>query len=182
MFIQTETTPNPDTLKFLPGRPVLANGTAEFKSYEEGMASPLARALFNMNGIAGVFYGSDFISVTKNPDADWHMLKTAIMAAVMDHYMSGMPLMDRTAETETAAAGDEDEVTAQIRELLDTRVRPAVAQDGGDITFVRFEDGVVYLRMQGACSGCPSSTITLKNGVETMLRHYLPEVRAVEAI
>ena len=185
MFIQTEKTPNPETLKFLPGRPVLAAGTAEFRSYEEAMPSPLARALFNMEGIVSVFYGRDFISVTKNPETDWLLLKTGIMAAIMDHFMSGMPLMDR--EPGTGAAGQQensgdDEVTLQIKELLDTRVRPAVAQDGGDITFVRFEDGIVYLRMQGACAGCPSSTMTLKNGVENMMKHFLPEVKAVEAV
>jgi len=186
MFIQTEKTPNPETLKFLPGRPVMETGTAEFCSYEEAMGSPLARALFNMSGVASVFYGTDFISVTKVADTDWTLLKTGVMAAIMDHYMSGMPLMDRTADNGAAEAGDDneddDELTLQIKELLDTRVRPAVAQDGGDITFVRFDDGVVYLRMQGACAGCPSSTMTLKSGVENMLKHYLPEVQAVEAI
>lgn len=180
MFIQTETTPNPDTLKFLPGRPVLARGTAEFRSYEEAMPSPLARALFNMKGIVSVFYGAEFISITKAGGIDWHLLKTAIMAAIMDHYLSGMPLMDRAEES--SGNEDDDEITRQIKELLDLRVRPAVAQDGGDITFVRFDGGVVYLRMQGACAGCPSSTMTLKNGVETMLKHYLPEVKAVEAV
>ena len=180
MFIQTESTPNPHTLKFLPGRPVLETGTAEFCSYEEGMASPLARALFNMTGVVSVFYGRDFISVSKAADQDWHLLKTGIMAAIMDHYMSGMPLVDRN--TAAAADEDDDEITLQIKELLDTRVRPAVAQDGGDITFVKFDGGVVYLRMQGACAGCPSSAMTLKNGVENMLKHYVPEVLAVEAV
>lgn len=186
MFIQTEKTPNPETLKFLPGRPVLEAGTAEFRSYEEAMPSPLARALFNMGSVVSVFYGRDFISVTKSTDADWPLLKTGIMAAIMDHYLSGMPLMDRAAGAGAMPGGedseDDDEVTLQIKELLDTRVRPAVAQDGGDITFVRFEGGTVFLRMQGACAGCPSSTMTLKNGVENMLRHYVPEVQAVEAV
>jgi Fe-S cluster biogenesis protein NfuA len=181
MFIQTESTPNPQTMKFLPGRPVLPGRTAEFRSYDEAMISPLGRALFNLGGIEGVFYGGDFISVTKSEKTDWMMLKTGVMAAIMDHYLSGMPLLDRDDAAPEISAED-DEVTRQIKELLETRVRPAVAQDGGDITFVRFEDGVVYLKMQGACSGCPSSTITLKNGVENMLKHYLPEVQAVEAV
>lgn len=187
MFIQTEQTPNPQTLKFLPGRPVLDKGVAEFRSYEEAMPSPLGRRLFGLEGVTSVFFGADFISVTKIPDTDWSLLKTGVMAAIMDHYMSGMPVMDRSEEgrravSDDAAGGDNNEVTQQIKEILDTRVRPAVAQDGGDISFVRFEEGIVYLRMQGACAGCPSSTMTLKNGVENLLRHYVPEVQSVEAV
>ncbi len=181
MFIQTETTPNPQTMKFLPGRPVLPGRTAEFRSYDEAMSSPLGRALFNLNGVEGVFYGGDFISVTKSEKTDWMMLKTGIMAAIMDHYLSGMPLIDKS-DASTEISPEDDEMTRQIKELLETRVRPAVAQDGGDITFVRFEEGVVYLKMQGACSGCPSSAVTLKNGVENMLKHYVPEVLSVEAV
>ncbi|MBI4031981.1 MAG: NifU family protein [Proteobacteria bacterium] len=188
MFIQTEQTPNPQTLKFLPGRPVLGKGVAEFHSYEDAMPSPLGRCLFGLEGVASVFFGADFISVTKVPGKDWSLLKTGIMAAIMDHYLSGMPVIDcseegvRAVSDNAAAGGEDNEATLQIKEILETRVRPAVAQDGGDISFVRFEDGVVYLRMQGACAGCPSSTMTLKNGVENLLRHYVPEVRSVEAV
>ena len=185
MFIQTEQTPNPATLKFLPGRPVMSSGTANFTSPEAARVSPLAERLFTLPEVAGVFFGTDFITVTKAGDGDWYQLKPAILAAIMEHFTAGRPVMDaEPAGTATAQAGeeDEDEVVAQIKELLETRVRPAVAQDGGDIIFHDFEDGIVYLHMQGSCSGCPSSTATLKAGIENMLRHYVPEVVEVRAV
>jgi Fe-S cluster biogenesis protein NfuA len=181
MFIQTETTPNPATLKFLPGRAVMDRGVREFKTPDEAASSPLAERLFQMDGVSGVFLGSDFISVTKAETAAWPSLKLPVMAAIMDHYMSGLPVIREGHESKPASTGDtlEDEITRQIRELLDARVRPMVAMDGGDIVFDRFEKGIVYLHMRGACSGCPSATITLKNGIENMLRHYVPEVLEV---
>jgi len=183
MFIQTEQTPNPATLKFLPGRPVMTSGTANFTSAEAARTSPLAERLFTMPEVAGVFLGTDFITVTKAEDGDWYQLKPAILAVIMEHFTAGRPVMLANAADITAMAEeDEDEIVAQIKELLETRVRPAVAQDGGDIIFHDFEDGVVYLHMQGSCSGCPSSTATLKAGIENMLRHYLPEVVEVRAI
>ncbi len=182
MFIQTENTPNPNTVKFLPGNPVMERGVAEFKTMEEAAISMLAQKLFGLDGITGVFYGSDFISVTKADEAQWDILKTRIMAAIMDHAMTGMPLfregMD-PQEDKTADDSEDDELTVQIKELLETRVRPMVAMDGGDIIFDRFEQGIVYLTMHGACTGCPSSTMTLKSGIENMLRHYVPEVLEV---
>ena len=185
MFIQTEQTPNPATLKFLPGRPVMAMGTANFTSEEAARVSPLAERLFALPEVAGVFLGADFITVTKAGDGDWYQLKPAILAAIMEHFTAGRPVLladvAGAAVTETSEE-DEDEVVAQIKELLETRVRPAVAQDGGDIIFHDFEDGVVYLHMQGSCSGCPSSTATLKAGIENMLRHYVPEVHEVRAV
>ena len=185
MFIQTEQTPNPATLKFLPGRPVMAMGTANFTSEEAARVSPLAERLFALPEVAGVFLGADFITVTKADDGDWYQLKPAILAAIMEHFTAGRPVLladvAGAAVTETSEE-DEDEVVAQIKELLETRVRPAVAQDGGDIIFHDFEDGVVYLHMQGSCSGCPSSTATLKAGIENMLRHYVPEVVEVRAV
>ncbi|MGD9614147.1 MAG: NifU family protein [Alphaproteobacteria bacterium] len=184
MFIQTEQTPNPATLKFLPGRAVMESGTANFP--ERGAAtarSPLAERLFQLPEISGVFFGSDFITVTKTEDSDWRQLKPAVLAAIMEHFTSGLPVVIGGAEAAGATAAEEDdEIVAQIKELLETRVRPAVAMDGGDITFEDFEDGVVYLHMQGACSGCPSSTATLKAGIENMLRHYIPEVLEVRAV
>lgn len=180
MFIQTEQTPNPATLKFLPGQPVMPQGTIHFASRDEAKSSPLAVRLLDLDGVAAVFLGRDFISVTKNEEADWSILKTHVLGEIMQHFTSGLPVYEGAEESADAAEAEDSEVVAQIKELLDTRVRPAVAQDGGDITFVRFEDGVVYLRMQGACAGCPSSTATLKMGVENMLRHYIPEVIAVE--
>lgn len=164
----------------------MSKGVAEFKTMEEAAVSMLAQKLFGLSGVSGVFFGRDFISVTKTDDADWDMLKTRIMAAIMDHYMTGFPLfregMDPQKST-TAGVGEanaeDDELTAQIKELLETRVRPMVAQDGGDIVFDRFEEGIVYLTMRGACAGCPSSTMTLKSGIENMLRHYVPEVLEV---
>jgi Fe-S cluster biogenesis protein NfuA len=181
MFIQTEQTPNPATLKFLPGRPVMDSGTADFPSADSAKRSPLAERLFGVDGIAGVFLGSDFVTVTKAGDKDWQMLKPAVLGVIMEHFTSGRPVITADA-TASAAEGEDNEITAQIRELLDTRVRPAVAQDGGDIVFHKFEDGVVYLHMQGSCSGCPSSTATLKAGIENMLRHYIPEVTEVRAV
>jgi Fe-S cluster biogenesis protein NfuA len=185
MFIQTEQTPNPATLKFLPGRPVMNSGTANFTSGEAARVSPLAERLFSLPEVAGVFLGADFVTVTKAGEGDWHQLKPAILAAIMEHFTAGRPvLLADAAEGAVSGASeeDEDEVVAQIKELLETRVRPAVAQDGGDIIFHDFEDGVVYLHMQGSCSGCPSSTATLKAGIENMLRHYIPEVVEVRAV
>ena len=181
MFIQTEQTPNPATLKFLPGREVMGSGgTADFPSAAVAARSPLAEHLFGIEGVAGVFFGADFITVTKAAEKEWHLLKPAILGAIMEHYTAGRPLLT-AATTEAAAEGEDDEIVAQIKELIDTRVRPAVAQDGGDIVFQSFEDGIVYLHMQGSCSGCPSSTATLKAGIENMLKHYIPEVVEVRA-
>ena len=181
MFIQTEQTPNPATLKFLPGRAVMESGTADFPAAESAGRSPLAGQLFAVDGVTGVFFGGDFVTVTKAEGRDWQLLKPAILAVIMEHFTSGQPLFTAGAESDTPAAGEEGEVVAQIKELLETRVRPAVAQDGGDIVFRNFEDGVVYLHLQGSCSGCPSSTATLKAGIENLLRHYIPEVREVRA-
>lgn len=181
MFIQTETTPNPATLKFLPGREVMAQGTANFADPAAAHRSPLAQRLFGIDGVTGVFLGSDFVSVSKDAAVDWYQLKPAVLGAIMDHFTRGEPVI-LAADAVEAEGEEDDEVTAQIRELLETRVRPAVAQDGGDIIFHRYEDGVVYLHMQGSCSGCPSSTATLKAGIENMLRHYVPEVVEVRAI
>ncbi len=185
MFIQTEQTPNPATLKFLPGREVLSGQTADFPDPAQAGASPLAQRLFQIEGVTRVFLGADFITVTKGDDREWYLLKPAILGVVMEHFTAGRPvLIDQSqAAPEGAADSEEDsEVVAQIKELLDTRVRPAVAQDGGDIIYHGFEDGVVFLTMQGACSGCPSSTVTLKMGIENMLRHYIPEVVEVRAV
>ncbi len=183
MFIQTEQTPNPATLKFIPGRAVLDDGTADFASADLAERSPLARRLFGVEGVSRVFLGSDFITVTKSGETDWQVLKPAILGGIMEHFTSGEPVVASAAPAGDpgAAVEGEDEIVSQIRELLDTRVRPAVAQDGGDIIFQRFEDGIVYLHMQGSCSGCPSSTATLKMGIENMLRHYVPEVVEVRA-
>jgi Fe-S cluster biogenesis protein NfuA len=185
MFIQTEQTPNPATLKFLPGCTVMESGTANFTDPGVASRSPLAERLFAMPEVTGVFLGADFITVTKNGDSDWHQLKPAVLAAIMEHFTAGRPviLAEAGADANAAEGGEEDdEVVSQIKELLETRVRPAVAMDGGDILFHDFEDGVVYLHMQGSCSGCPSSTATLKAGIENMLRHYIPEVREVCAV
>ncbi len=187
MFIQTEATPNPATLKFLPGRPVLEDGTRDYRSAEEAAESPLAERLFAIPGVTGVFYGADFVAVTKSA-GDWAHLKPAILGAIMEHYLSGAPLL--AASASAAAQGHEDEffdakdaeIVDTIKELLETRVRPAVANDGGDITFQGYRDGVVYLQMRGACSGCPSSTATLRNGIENLLRHFVPEVEEVRPI
>ncbi len=185
MFIQTEQTPNPATLKFLPGREVMAAGTADFPDAETAGPSPLAMSLFAVDGVARVFLGSDFVSVTKSDASEWHLLKPTVLGAIMEHFMSGEPVLAEAAEEATlapAAEEGDEEIVGQIMELLDTRVRPAVAQDGGDIIFHGFKQGIVYLQMQGACSGCPSSTATLKMGIENMLRHYIPEVVEVRSI
>ena len=183
MFIQTEETPNPATLKFLPGRAVMEQGTADFATAEAALRSPLAERLFQVDGIARVFLGSDFITITKSDIKDWSVLKPALLGVIMEHFIANKPVMlEETAVAAPAADGEEDEIVTQIKELLDTRVRPAVAQDGGDIVFHSFEDGVVYLHMQGSCSGCPSSTATLKMGIENMLRHYVPEVLEVRPV
>jgi Fe-S cluster biogenesis protein NfuA len=182
MFIQTEQTPNPATLKFLPGRTVMASGTANFTDPAAAAArSPLAERLFGLPEVSGVFLGGDFITVTKSGDSDWFQLKPAALAAIMDHFTAGLPVVTATEETVPVETED-DEIVSAIKELLETRVRPAVAQDGGDIIFEDFEDGIVYLHMQGSCNGCPSSTATLKAGIENMLRHYIPEVVEVRAI
>jgi Fe-S cluster biogenesis protein NfuA len=186
MFIQTEETPNPATLKFLPGRDVMAAGVADFTSYEAAERSPLAKSLFGLDGVKGVFLGSDFITVTKSDEKSWQTLKPMILGAVMDHFTSGQPAVGGTAADDDTEEFNDDgidpEIISQIKELLDTRVRPAVAQDGGDIIYKGFKSGTVYLHMRGSCSGCPSSTATLKMGIENMLRHYVPEVLQVEAI
>ncbi|MCM5558006.1 NifU family protein [Pleomorphomonas sp. JP5] len=183
MFIQTESTPNPATLKFLPGRVVLEGSPREFLTPEEAAVSPLASALYEIAGVTGVFFGADFITVTSR-DEDWAHLKPAVLGVIMEHFMSGAPILT-TTET-TAGAEDFDpadaETVSSIKELLDTRVRPAVAADGGDITFRAYKDGIVYLNMRGACAGCPSSTATLRNGIQNLLRHFLPDVREVRAV
>ena len=182
MFIQTESTPNPATLKFLPGNPVMETGTANFAAPDEASRSPLAQSLFATEGVIGVFLGADFITVTKSGDKEWDVMKPLILGVIMEHFQSGRPVIEADAAETTVADGDDDEVVVQIRELIDTRVRPAVAQDGGDIVYKGFEDGIVYLHMQGACAGCPSSTATLKHGIENMLRYYVPEVQEVRAV
>ncbi len=185
MFIQTESTPNPATLKFLPGQSVLGAGTADFPSPEGAETSPLATRIFAVEGVTGVFFGGDFVTVTKSDEVEWDHIKPALLGAIMEHFQSGQPVMaDNTATTSGHAEhdGPDGEIVGQIKELLDTRVRPAVAQDGGDITFHGFERGVVYLHMQGACAGCPSSTLTLKMGIENLLRHYIPEVTEVQPV
>ncbi len=190
MFIQTEETPNPAALKFLPGRAVLSGGVADFITHAAAQRSPLARLLFEIDGVAGVFLGGDFVTVTKTADKSWQVLKPMVLGAVMDHFTSGAPVLegesaDGDGEADDAAYSDADVdggVVAQIKELIDTRVRPAVAQDGGDIIYKGFKAGTVYLSLRGSCAGCPSSTATLKMGIENMLRHYVPEVQQVEAV
>ncbi|TMV74457.1 NifU family protein [Thioclava sp. BHET1] len=183
MFIQTESTPNPATLKFLPGQTVLDAGTADFPSVESAEDSPLAIRIFAVEGVTGVFFGTDFVTVTKAEDLAWDHVKPAILGAIMAHYQSGQPVMAGVqAEAHAAHDGPDAEIVNQIKELLDTRVRPAVANDGGDITFHGFDRGIVYLYMKGACAGCPSSTLTLKMGIENLLRHYIPEVTEVRAV
>jgi Fe-S cluster biogenesis protein NfuA len=180
MFIQTEATPNPATLKFLPGLTVLETGTVDFRNPEDAAErSPLADSLFAVEGVTAVFLGGDFISVSKADLADWAVMKPAVLGAIMEHFTRNLPVMAEGAVMAEAVSADGDPVIEQIQELLDTRVRPAVAGDGGDIVFRGFEDGIVYLSMQGACAGCPSSTATLKMGIENMLRHYIPEVQEV---
>jgi Fe-S cluster biogenesis protein NfuA len=185
MFIQTESTPNPSTLKFIPGKPVMGEGAVDLPNRDAGTRSPLARRLFGIDGVAGIFLGADFITVTKSA-GEWQHLKPQILGAIMEHYQSGEPMLEEGAagagHAAHEAAGEDAEIVEQIKDLLDTRVRPAVAADGGDITFESYEDGVVFLHLQGSCSGCPSSTITLKNGIENMLRHYIPEVREVRSV
>ena len=190
MFIETETTPNPATLKFLPGQEVMASGTRDFASEEEAAASPHAEALYSLGDVTGVFFGRDFISVTAGPGSDWSQLKPQVVSILLDHFVSGAPLFaEATAAGISVPAEDEDmgsdpadaDVVAQIKDLIETRVRPAVANDGGDIIYRGFREGVVYLTMQGACSGCPSSTATLKQGIEGLLKHYVPEVTEVRA-
>lgn len=193
MLIETESTPNPATLKFLPGRPVMDMGTRDFASPEEAEASPLATALFALGDVTGVFFGRDFISVTIAPGVAWGDVKPDVLGIMVDHFLADMPLFHPPSATGIAVPAEEEDggfaddpadadIVAQIRELIETRVRPAVANDGGDIIYRGFDKGNVYLKMQGACSGCPSSTATLKNGIETLLKHYVPEVTAVHAI
>ncbi len=187
MFIQTETTPNPLTLKFLPGVEVLSSGTASFTDKSSVSASPLAEALFAIKDMEGVFFGADFISITKSENGSWDILKPSILTTIMEHFVAGKPVInevvgkDNISKSSTVSDDDSD-IIKEIKELIDTRVRPAVAEDGGDIVFHGFENGVVKLEMHGACAGCPSSTVTLKDGIENMLKHYIPEVEAVEAI
>jgi len=184
MFIETEGTPNPATLKFLPGRYVMGDGTADFASPASAERSPLAGALFALPGVARVFLGGDFITVTKTDDTSWQALKPQVLAAVMEHFVAGRPIIEGADAEDLAEeiAPEDEEIVAQIKEFLDTRVRPAVASDGGDIVFRGYREGIVKLHMQGACSGCPSSRATLKHGIENMLRHYVPEVVAVEQV
>ena len=183
MFIETEGTPNPATLKFLPGRDVMGAGTADFSAVETAERSPLALAIFALPGVARVFLGGDFITVTKGDTTEWQALKPVVLGAIMEHFVAGRPVIEGADEVLDEDTLPEDaEIVAQIKELLDTRVRPAVAGDGGDIVFRGYRDGVVKLHMQGACSGCPSSSATLKHGIENMLRHYVPEVQGVEQV
>lgn len=187
MFIQTEVTPNPATLKFIPGQPVLGAGTRDFRDRQTAAAvSPLAARLFDVEGVEAVFLGADFISVTKAGRGEWQHLKPALLGAIMEHYMSGAPVVKEGSGKERAGeesySPDDAETVGTIKELIETRVRPAVAQDGGDITFQGYRDGIVYLHMRGACSGCPSSTATLRHGIENLLRHYIPEVREVRPV
>ena len=186
MFIQTEQTPNPQTLKFLPGKVVMDEGTAFYQDIEKTYNSPLAKRLFDVDGVIGVFFGSDFITITKNDSLDWQVIKPGILAAIINHFNSENPTVIIKAVNKEKKSfkknTDDSDIVKQIKELLDTRVRPAVAMDGGDIIYDKYEDGIVYLHMQGACSGCPSSTATLKMGIENMLKHYLPEVREVRPV
>ncbi len=186
MFIEFEETPNPNTLKFLPGRPVMPRGTREFKNRDEAADAPLALRLFDIEGVAGVFLAGDFVSVTRAEGQDWDDLKPVILTALMEHFTAGLPVIEESAEGEghspAGADGEESEIDRQIREIIDTHVKPAVAMDGGNIEFVEFDEGVVYLRLEGACAGCPSSTMTLKQGIENMLKHFVPEVVRVEPV
>ena len=189
MFIQTEETPNPDVLKFLPGQKVVPGKTIDIRSRDEAEPSPLAQKLFDIKGVKSIFLGDDFISVTRDASKDWFVLKPQILSTILDFYMMGMPVWDeskvkegQSQESKNAVSEDDSEIVKQIKELLETRVRPAVAQDGGDIVFHNFDDGIVFLEMRGACAGCPSSTATLKAGIENMLTYYIPEVKQVEAV
>ncbi len=189
MFIQTEATPNPATLKFIPGRVVLDDGTLDIREPADAHRSPLAEKLFAIDGVSGVFFGSDFVTVTK-AGGEWQHLKPAVLGAIMEHFMSGAPVLADGAQAAAATEADGEEffepgqeaTVATIKELLETRVRPAVAMDGGDITFRGFRDGVVYLNMQGSCQGCPSSVATLKHGIENLLRHFVPDVEEVRPV
>ena len=184
MFIQTEETPNPSTLKFLPGREVLPNGSMDFRSEQDAKNSPLAEALFNVDGVVGVFLSDDFITITKRNDKDWHLMKPGLLGVIMEHFTANRPVIisdDENSKSDSSVQDEDEDVVLQIKELLYTRVRPAVAQDGGDIVFEDFTDGTVTVQMRGACAGCPSSTATLKMGIENMLRHYIPEVKEVVA-
>ncbi len=191
MFIQTEATPNPATLKFLPGQVVLADGSVDFRNQQDAEASPLATQLFKIPGVSGVFFGHDFIAVTREGDEedgfDWQHLKPAVLGTIMEHFVTGKPVMSSAAAA-SAGSDEEDfdeadrEIVDTIKELLDTRVRPAVAQDGGDITFQGFRDGIVYLHMRGACAGCPASTATLKHGIQNLLKHFVPQVQEVQPV
>ena len=186
MFIQTEQTPNPQTLKFLPGIVVMDEGTAFFQNIDKTSNSPLAKKLFDVDDVTGVFFGSDFITVTKNDSLDWQVMKPLILGAMMDHFSSGEPTINNETndkgEKSLLENSEDSDIVKQIKELLDTRVRPAVAMDGGDIVYDNYENGIVYLHMQGACSGCPSSMATLKMGIENMLKHYIPEVKEVRPV
>jgi len=186
MFIQTEQTPNPQTLKFLPGKVVMDEGTAFFQNIDKTSNSPLAKKLFDVDGVTGVFFGSDFITVTKNDSLDWQVMKPLILGAIMDHFNSGEPTINNETndkgEKSLLENSEDSDIVKQIKELLDTRVRPAVAMDGGDIVYDNYENGIVYLHMQGACSGCPSSMATLKMGIENMLKHYIAEVKEVRPV
>jgi Fe-S cluster biogenesis protein NfuA len=189
MFIQTEATPNPATLKFIPGKVVMEEGSLDFRSKEDAEGqSQLADRLFSIEGVEGVFFGYDFITITKRDDQDWQLTKPAILGAIMEHFMSGAPVLNNANQDIDSNMGEEffddgsEQIVATIKELLETRVRPAVAQDGGDITFRGFKEGTVYLSMRGACAGCPSSTATLQHGIQNLLKHFIPEIQAVEAI
>jgi len=186
MFIQTEQTPNPQTLKFLPGKVVMDEGTAFYQTLDEAGNSPFARRLFAIDGVKGVFFGSDFITITKSDAYEWQIMKPSVLGGIIDHFNSKDKTIEKDAEKEAKKSlqtnEDDSDIVKQIKELLDTRVRPAVAMDGGDIIYNDFADGVVYLKMQGACSGCPSSTATLKMGIENMLKHYIPEVQEVRPV
>lgn len=184
MFIETQATPNPATVKFMPGQAVMASGTADFETPEAAEGSPLAAALFALGDVAGVFFGADFVSVTAAPGVEWRDLKPQVLGVIVDHFASAAPLLNTTVAEDTAVEDDPEhaDIVRQIEELLETRIRPAVAGDGGDIVYRGFHDGVVFLKMQGACSGCPSSTATLKNGIENLLKYYVPEVEEVRAV
>ena len=183
MNIQTESTPNPSSLKFLPGKIVMEKETADFRNVEEAKRSPFALNLFKIDGVEGVFFGSDFISITKGDNHEWQMLKSPISETIIECYKSGTAIMLQGEEDKTGTSNIEDnEAVIKIKKIIDTKVRPAVARDGGDITFQSFDKGIVYLQMKGSCSGCPSSTATLKVGIENMLKHYIPEVREVRPV
>jgi Fe-S cluster biogenesis protein NfuA len=187
MFIQTEATPNPDVIKFIPGKTVLESGTREFRSQQDAEASPLAQSLFAIDGVSALFFGSDFLTVRRSPESSliWAQLKPPILTAIMDFYTSGQPILrEDAAKEEIVYEGELGQIVAEIKDLLETRVRPAVAQDGGDIEFDSFdlESGTLYLHMRGACAGCPSSSATLRQGVESLMKHYVPEVKAIEAV